>query len=78
LSVLREKLPVHRKRVLEDGEKDLEPTTKKRGGRKKKLKEPKVEEDDEEKMTCWEDAEATSLIHLRGEMIQEFNKNAKK
>jgi hypothetical protein len=66
---LREKLHVQRKRVPEEGDKDVEPAAKKRGGRKKKMKEPKVEEDDEDKMSCWTDAEATALIHFQGEMI---------
>jgi hypothetical protein len=78
LLVVGEKFPGEKKRVAEEGGKDLEPVPKKREGKKKKMKEPKVEEDEEEKMSRWTDAEATSLIHLRGEMIHEFNKNAKK
>jgi hypothetical protein len=69
LVFLREKLPVQRKRVPEEGDKDVKLAAKKRGGRKKKMKEPKVEEDDEDKMSRWMDAEATTLIHLQGEMI---------
>jgi hypothetical protein len=42
------------------------------------MKEPKIEDNDEDKMSCWTDAEATSIIYLQRKMIREFNKDAKK
>jgi hypothetical protein len=48
--VLREKLYVEKKKVVEEGDKDLEHVVKGEGRRKKKMKGPKVETDNEKKM----------------------------
>ena len=69
---------VQKKKVPNEGDKDLNLAANKRGGRKKKMKEPKVEDNNEDMMSCWTNAEATFIIHLQGKMIQEFNKDAKK